>query len=925
MHPSHGAGDFGPLANASDECLVFDLSGRVVAWNAAVLRALGWSADELRQRQAWEVCTCLTALSFERAVEAMRAEGPQGLLGHLRHRDGRLIATDTRLWLAPFEGRAHVFALAREMRGCQTVVEERDRLAHLVETSSEVVILFDREFRTTYANAAALQCLGFERDQDFLGVSLHELVPPGLRTRLEDEVVPHLAREAWQGELEFRSWRDPGEHAPFWVHAFPVRHARSGQGAGYALTAHDVGPRRAAELLRTRLVRLAEIARRVATSLLERDDLNHAVAEILTGVSAVLGAARARLDRLREDGQRVLCTHTWSPSRGAEHHAEAAAEPRARLAWVLEPLERGEPARIDSIAPGAAPEPPAEAGTRALLALPVSIRGRFESFFSFACLQEHPWQDDEVAAVQLIVDSFARGVERQVAEREERRTRAELEQSVERERLANRYKSEFLASMSHELRTPVNAIRGYAELLSRPNPERGLQETWVQNLRRSTEYLLGLVNDVLDLSKIEAGHMHLELETTSLAEVLVGVEELLATGASEKCLTFSIVLEGDVPETLRTDPVRLKQILVNLGGNAVKFTPQGRVLIRVRRRGGEAGGERLEFAVEDTGIGIPAEAIGRLFQPFTQLDQRSGGTGLGLQISRSLARLLGGDIRVQSTLGSGSVFTLHLPLEDARGALQSLPARAAPAAARPMPEALRGKRILVVDDSLENRDVLRFLLQEAGAVCESAWDGRAGVEAALAAERAEAPFDAILMDMNMPVMNGFEAARALRDARVTSPIIALTAMALASDEQRCIEAGCAAYVGKPIVPSVFFDTLAKHVRSAEAPPSSAPAPRPEGQLLSLADHPRFRGLLERYVASFPELVERMRVLERRGELEAVRTLVHRLRGTAATYGFPGVSQAAGRCEDAIRAGLPREEIARLLEDLLGRLTLAAAG
>src|SRR6185436_15820044 len=207
------------------------------------------------------------------------------------------------------------------------------------------------------------------------------------------------------------------------------------------------------------------------------------------------------------------------------------------------------------------------------------------------------------------------------------------------------------------------------------------------------------------------------------------------------------------------------------------------------------------------------------------------------------------------------------------------------------PPALRKKRILVVDDSSENLEVLRFLLQEAGATCECAMNGQSGVERAVAADKANTPFDAILMDMNMPILDGFEATRALRKAGVTSPVIALTAMALAGDEERCRAAGCTDYVGKPIVPSVFFDTLAKYVRGAASVPQAAAPRGPRegekgGELFSLTQHPRFRGLVERYVASFPELVARLRALERGGDLEELRTLVHRLRGTAASYGFP---------------------------------------
>jgi CheY-like chemotaxis protein/HPt (histidine-containing phosphotransfer) domain-containing protein len=379
-------------------------------------------------------------------------------------------------------------------------------------------------------------------------------------------------------------------------------------------------------------------------------------------------------------------------------------------------------------------------------------------------------------------------------------------------------------------------------------------------------------------------------------------------------------------------------VLVNLTGNALKFTNQGSVRVRARTLaapGAPRVPRALEIRVTDTGPGITEEGVGRLFQPFSQVHRSSGGTGLGLQIARSLARLLGGDVTVESHVGVGSTFTLVLPATGASGALRAVPARSAtpPEEHRTSraPAELAGKRILVVDDSPENREVLAYLLKEAGAQCEVERNGQSGVARALTAVRVGAPFDAILMDMNMPVVDGFEATKKIVAAGVTTPVIALTALVMAGDEERCRMAGCADYVSKPVMPALLLDTLARHLRlaapaeAAAAPAATGAAPERAGHVISLAQHPRFRGLVERYLASFPELVERLRSLARAGELDEVRTLVHRLRGTAASYGFAGVAEAAGRCEDAIRAGASRTAVEQALEDVVGRLTLARAG
>jgi signal transduction histidine kinase/FixJ family two-component response regulator/PAS domain-containing protein len=930
MENTSPAREFGPLWHAADECLVFDLDGRVVAANPAALAALECGADELTGRHAWEIVTCLSKHGFQRVLAAMRSEGPQKLLGHLKQRGGGLLSTDTRLWLAPFHGAEHVFALARELRVCQGVLEERDQLVHLMEASSEVVLLFDPELHAIFANRAAQEMLGFQHNEDMQGLLLSEIVVPAQRAQLEEDVLPHLGRKDWSGELELRSWRDPAARTPCWVQLFELRDSRAKKRAGYALTARDDRPRRSAEERRSRLLALSEVSRLVAVQLLREDDLNECVFAILAGVASAIGAPRAYLNRFREDGRWLLRTHEWSREHGPRQQRGGASGPAGDYRWASEILERGECVRIQDaeiLASAGGGRGLLESEERALLLLPARIGGAVQNVFGFVDTSSRGWDDDEVAAVQLIVDAFATGVERRIAEREKRRAQRALEQAVENEKRANRYKSEFLASMSHELRTPMNAIRGYAELLARPKAERALQELWVQNLRRSTEYLLGLMHDVLDLSKIEAGHMQLALEPTALAEVLCSVRDLLSHQAREKALEFSVALEGACPESFESDPVRLKQILVNLVSNAVKFTAQGSVRVRAHRVG-----EGLEITVSDTGIGIPAAAQEKLFRPFSQVHQRAGGTGLGLQISRSLARLLGGDVTVASAEGKGSTFTLALPLKGARGTLAELPAPGANLEkTRSLPIQLQGRRFLVVDDSAENREVLRWLLHEAGASTECAANGKLGIERALAAQQAHEPFDVILMDMNMPILDGFEATRALVQAGVTSPVIALTAMALAGDEERCRAAGCVAYLGKPIVPSIFFETLARHVGPPAVAPERARAvqesqrPSPEDALASLTQHPRFRGLVERYVASFPELATHLRERFAAGDLDEVRTLVHRLRGTAATYGFPDVSSTAGRCEDAIRAGAARDDIGRALEAVLGRLTLAAAG
>ena len=681
--------------------------------------------------------------------------------------------------------------------------------------------------------------------------------------------------------------------------------------------------------LREMLVALNEVSRCVATSLLEDEDLNRSIGRILAGVGRALGVSRALLCRYRDDGRTVLRTHEWSPKDGELHRREPLPQPSERFAWAHAELERGEALRVSDARTSAASMGSGLLGSddRSMLVLPVTIAGKLDNLFAFLDTSPREWSDEIVSILQITVGAFARGIERKSAERARDALARELEEAVQREKAANRYKSEFLANMSHELRTPMNAIVGYAELLARPNVDRRTQETWISNLKRSTEYLLKLINDVLDLSKIEAGHMSLELAPCPLEEVVAGVQDLLAGVAAEKLLDLSVEVREPIPAVVETDPMRLEQILVNLVGNAVKFTERGSVCLALRISDDRT---HLAFDVIDTGPGIAAESRRHLFRPFTQVHpSASGGTGLGLLISRHLARMLGGEITLESEVGQGSTFTLELPLEGASDdTFERIAPRCVLTAVRPTKGSLAGARVLIVDDSPDNREVLRFLLEEAGAICESAANGAVAVDLALSAQQGGSPFDVLLMDMSMPVLDGYEATRRLLERGLTAPILALTAFAMPGDRERSLEAGCRDYLTKPIVPSQLLATIEAHLRHDQDPVGDESDELVKGgqdPSFSLVGNPRFQRLIERYVASFPEQIAALREGLHAGELQTLRTRVHRLRGTAANYGFPGVSEAAGACEDAIRQGRPPEEVALALGLLIDCLSRAAAG
>jgi signal transduction histidine kinase/ActR/RegA family two-component response regulator len=398
-----------------------------------------------------------------------------------------------------------------------------------------------------------------------------------------------------------------------------------------------------------------------------------------------------------------------------------------------------------------------------------------------------------------------------------------LQQASERAREATSAKSAFLANMSHEIRTPMTAILGFAEQIEDGDlPPAGVQAA-VQTIRRHGEYLLGILNDILDLSKIEAGKLVVERVWCNPSQVLAEVEGLLRGRAEEKGLEFATACRSPVPMAVESDPTRLKQVLVNLIGNAIKFTESGRVLVTIGFRG-DAGGDTgtLELEVFDTGIGMSREHLGRLFQPFEQADssttRRFGGTGLGLSICQRLVHLLGGRILADSVLGSSTRFRVELPVRVAAGTPNlAAPMSAAvrqPVPRRPATDALAGRRVLLCEDGPDNQRLIAMVLQKAGAEVELAGDGRQGIDAATAALAAGRPFDVVLMDMQMPRVDGYEATRQLRHLGFLQPVIALTAHAMAGDRQRCLDAGCTDYASKPIDRAALVRMIAEHSRRA---------------------------------------------------------------------------------------------------------------
>ncbi len=388
-------------------------------------------------------------------------------------------------------------------------------------------------------------------------------------------------------------------------------------------------------------------------------------------------------------------------------------------------------------------------------------------------------------------------------------------------------KSQFLANMSHEIRTPMTAILGFTDVLLEEEglenapPERVASLT---TIRRNAEHLLCVINDILDLSKIDAGKFQIEHIDCSPHEILLDVKELMQVRADSKGLNWQVELDGPLPTKIHSDPTRLRQILINLAGNAIKFTEVGSVTLVARMMKSELG-NRLIFDMVDTGIGMTDEQCQKMFQPFQQADssmsRKFGGTGLGLAISKRFAELLGGDINVRSEPDRGSTFTLVIDI----GSLQNVelssrlekpqPTIAAGAAQKTPDQVLKNVRILLIEDGPDNQRLINFLLKKAGASVEIAENGLIGRDLVLEAVAAGQPYDVILMDMQMPVMDGYTATRELRERNYDGPIVALTAHALSEDLQKCLDAGCDEFATKPVNRTQLIETVRSFVKPVE--------------------------------------------------------------------------------------------------------------
>lgn len=550
--------------------------------------------------------------------------------------------------------------------------------------------------------------------------------------------------------------------------------------------------------------------------------------------------------------------------------------------------------------------------------LTTSAGAALEKANTFDALQQLNIQLEE-KVLERTATVEARSKQLEITAQELLATKVKLEQARDEAESANAAKSQFLARMSHEIRTPISAVIGFTDVLLRglvKDPRESRRK--LQTIHANGNHLLQLINDLLDLSKIEANKMEVEAIDCCPVRILHEVVASLQVRAEEKGIALQFHFDGAVPVRITSDPTRLRQILTNIIGNAIKFTPQGHVATTMRLLGSfDDPAPELEFIIADTGIGMTPEQMAKIFDPFTQADnsvtRKFGGTGLGLSISRQLAEALGGGVAVSSEPGLGSTFSIRIgtgrlspgDMIDSQTALRFV---ADEEVIDGIDVDLAGVRVLVVDDTDTNRDLLALILRESGADVELKENGLEAVE-----WLKDQSVHIVLMDMQMPVMDGYAAATELRKRNFTAPIIALTANSMQGDESKCRDAGCSDYLSKPIDINLLLRKIANWtLREQGAMPAgqslrgtkSIPLVAPEVEsnwLRELPDQEPFREFALELVNKVQKRLEEICTATENGDWATLAQIAHWIKGTGGTVGLFGLSEAARALEEAARA------------------------
>ncbi len=713
----------------------------------------------------------------------------------------------------------------------ERVRHSESRLRAIVENAAPGIVIADADGAIQSFNAAAERMFGYEA-REIIGQNIRLLMPQADRGRYEDYLRELSRTEARVGAVgqsrELVGLRKGGETFPLELRISEVRIGRQ-----IIHTAHltDITERRRSEEALADRARMAGLAGDVGLAVTHLDGLHEVLQRCAERIVERLDGAVGRIWTLHETEDMLELQANAGQS--SSSNGDQTRIPIGRSEIGLIAKERT-PYLSNQVIGDTRIEAQPWARREGLVAFagyPLLVRGKLVGVLALFSRSTLP--QETMNALAAVADTIALFVQRHRDKEAVRRYAADLEAANEElqnatdaAHAANRAKSEFLANMSHEIRTPMTAILGFSDVLAESidSPTDTAQRfEAIDAIRRNGRHLLDLINDILDLSRIEAGRLEIESLPCRVPEILEDVASVLRVRALNKGLTLHIEYDGGIPEVIQTDPTRLRQVLINLIGNAIKFTEMGEVRVRIRFVSHDAP-PSLCIDIVDTGIGMTPEQAEGVFRPFAQADasmaRRFGGSGLGLTISRRLAKLLGGNVEIVATRpGSGT----HIRATVATGSIAAeklwRPEPSAPDARiadseKPSAAPLHAARILLAEDGLDNQRLISHVLSRAGANVQIAENGKVAYEAALREWRAGAPFDCVLMDMQMPIMTGYEATHRLRDEGYTGAVIALTAHAMTGDREKCLAAGCDDYATKPIDRATLIDTIAQHTGRA---------------------------------------------------------------------------------------------------------------
>lgn len=840
--------------------------------------------------------------------------------------------------------------------------ESEETIRALLNATTDAVLMIDAKGTVLAVNEALAERIGRSVDE-LIGRCIYDFLPPKVAE----------ARRAKADEV-FRSGKplrylDERDGKFLDSQLCPLFDAE-GKVDRLAVFTGDITERRRAEEVLKYRSELENLIAAISTKFinLATDETDNGINDALRTLGEFVGVDRSYVFLYTEDGARMSNTHEWC-ARGVEPAAHRLQDlPANAFPWFAERMARFETVHVprrDDLPPQARAfreELEAEA-IQSLVCVPMVRRRKLIGFVGFDSVRaEKTWPEQIIGLLRIVGEIVANTIVRKRAEEALRKAHDELELRVQErtadltevntqllqeiaERIrterelqvakeaaeeANRAKTEFLSRMSHEIRTPLTVILSCAEMFAEGEMSGRGWSDCVETVKRNGRHLLGLVNNVLDVSKITTGKMEVERIDCDLPELLSEVRSVATYEAQAKGIDVRLDIDRNVPKRIVTDPTKLRQILLNLTGNAVKFTEQGTVCLNVSLvapsgsggRGGASTAESagiLRFAVQDTGIGIERDKLSTIFDAFSQADssitRRYGGTGLGLTISKGMADLLGGTLGVQSEPGRGSTFTLELPYQPTEQSAMHKPAR--PGGGRAGDARLSGVEILIADDCDDVRRVMEVLLSNAGARVTGVASGRAVVERA-----ADNEYDVVLLDIHMPDLDGISAVTQMRRQGVRAPLVAVTADATADSRRRCLEAGFNEFMFKPFqsdelvnkirstLDQIPPDTGGSHPTSAsftertQAQPDGFDSP-PESDApirsTLAARSPKLAQAAADFVYSMKLTMDRLdRALHAR-DFSKLTEIAHRLKGTGGIIGFLSVSEAASGLEHAARA------------------------